>query len=173
MFERLLIAGSGGQGSVLIGKLLATAAVRTIPHVTFFPSYGAEVRGGASSCQVMLSSSPIASPLAALFDSLILMNQTSVDAYIRSRHPDSLVLLNSSLCQPPAGAVVTAIPATDEAVAMGDPRVTNLILLGAYCARKPLVGVELIEACLADLLKDRHAELIEINLAAFRKGLTL
>ena len=64
MLERLLIAGSGGQGIVLIGRMLASVAVKNIPHVTFFPAYGAEVRGGTSNCQVVLSTKEIASPVA-------------------------------------------------------------------------------------------------------------
>ncbi|MCG2661765.1 MAG: 2-oxoacid:acceptor oxidoreductase family protein, partial [Kiritimatiellae bacterium] len=70
MHERILIAGSGGQGVVSLGKLLARLAAETIQHVTFFPAYGAEVRGGTSNCQVILSANEIAAPIAEMFDSM-------------------------------------------------------------------------------------------------------
>ena len=85
MLERVLIAGSGGQGVVLIGRIVATVALPRVPHITFFPSYGAEVRGGTSHCQVVLSSDEISSPLSERFDSLILMNQASCDHICTSR----------------------------------------------------------------------------------------
>ena len=77
MLERLLIAGSGGQGVLTIGKILARVAVDQVPHLTFFPDYGAEVRGGTSHCEVILSSDEIASPLAETVDSCIIMNEPS------------------------------------------------------------------------------------------------
>ncbi|MFA7160272.1 MAG: 2-oxoacid:acceptor oxidoreductase family protein, partial [Kiritimatiellia bacterium] len=77
MLERILIGGTGGQGIVTVGKLLARAAIDAYPFVTFFPSYGAEVRGGTSSCQVILSTAEISSPLSERFDTVLAMNQQS------------------------------------------------------------------------------------------------
>ena len=94
MLERIFIAGSGGQGVLTTGKLLASVAVDHVDHLTFFPSYGAEVRGGTSNCQVVFSSNEIASPVSEEFDTLIIMNQESANVFLDRQTPDALVLLN-------------------------------------------------------------------------------
>jgi len=170
MTERLLIAGSGGQGSVLIGKLLAGAAVGSTPFVTFFPAYGAEVRGGTSSCQVILSAREIASPVSETFDSMIIMNQASADFYGPKMGSDCLTLINSSLCRVAGAAPVAAIRATEIAEELGNARVANLVMLGAYLARKPLVPAGEIEREVKRLLPGGNASLIELNIKAFRAG---
>jgi len=119
MLERLLIAGSGGQGIILIGRLLAAAAVKTIRHVTFFPAYGAEVRGGTSNCHVVLSSKEIASPLSEELDSVIVMNQASLDKFLHLMNRKCLVLVNGSMCKIPASAHAVSIQASDLANQLG------------------------------------------------------
>jgi 2-oxoglutarate ferredoxin oxidoreductase subunit gamma len=171
MLERILIAGSGGQGIVLAGKILATAAVQQVPHVTFFPAYGAEVRGGTSNCQVILSSGEIASPTAEQFDTLILMNAESMDRYLALRAPDSLVLANSSLCNPPEGEGVVPVPATNIADGMGNARAANLIMLGILLSRKPMVTSACVEQELQCIFSRKSPVIMEMNLRAFRAGL--
>ena len=97
---RIVMAGAGGQGIIFLGKLLANAAVDAIPHVTYFPSYGAEVRGGNSHCQVILSPDEISSPVAEEFEAMILMNQQSVDKFLPCLEGKGLAVINSSLCNP-------------------------------------------------------------------------
>ena len=171
MNERLLIAGAGGQGIVLIGKLLATAAVKDIPHVTFFPAYGAEVRGGVSNCQVILSSREIASPLSEAFDSMLIMNQASADLYRSKMGPHCLTLMNRSLCRGTESPPTVLIRATEIAEKLGDARVANFVMLGAYLARKPFVAAADIEQEFKRLLVGKSAALIELNLRAFRTGM--
>ena len=139
MHERVIIAGAGGQGIILTGKLLASAALQHVAHITFFPSYGAEVRGGVSKCQVVLSSEEIASPVSARFDSAIIMNQASLDRYLPNVEPGGVVIVNASLCRPPPGTAAVAVPATEQAIELGDVRVANFIMLGACLRMKPLV----------------------------------
>lgn len=172
MLERLVIAGSGGQGVILIGRLLATAAIKHFPYVTFFPTYGAEVRGGTSSCQVILSSGEIASPVAEEFDSMIILNQLSADKFMRRKPRSCLAVINSSMCRVTSNHTTFGFKASDLANDLGDVCVANFILLGAYLARKPVVDPDDVEASTRDLLGDRHREMIELNLRAFRLGLT-
>jgi 2-oxoglutarate ferredoxin oxidoreductase subunit gamma len=171
MLERVLIAGSGGQGIVLAGKLLASAAVRIVPHVTFFPAYGAEVRGGVSNCQVMLSSSEIASPLAEQFDSLLLMTEESIRRYLANLAENSLVVVNSSLCRTVPSHGAAAVPATDLADTMGDARAANLIMLGVLLRHKPLVTSACMEEQLRCIFAGKGPAVLERNLRAFRAGL--
>lgn len=173
MIERVLIAGSGGHGIVLMGKLLATAALKTIEHVTYLPSYGAEVRGGSSHCYVTFSSNEIASPLPDKFDSVLLMNQESYERYKNKALAAHLTILNSSLCTSTAHKDhFVHIAATEMANIIGTTRIANFIMLGAYLAHRNLLPLENVEKTVTKLLEKRGKELLDMNLQALRTGLT-
>jgi 2-oxoglutarate ferredoxin oxidoreductase subunit gamma len=172
MFERVLIAGAGGQGIVLVGRLLATVAMQHAPFVTFFPAYGAEVRGGTSNCQLVWSDSPIASPVCAEFDSVLAMNQESLDRFAARLCQHGLLVVNASLCATPRVAGVVGVEATSRAVAIGDVRVANFVLLGAYLARRPLGSLASAEGEIRRFLSGRDPRLIEMNVCALREGFT-
>lgn len=167
---RIVMAGSGGQGIVFLGKLLANAALESVPHITFFPSYGAEVRGGESSCQVILSPEEISSPISREFDLMVLMSPQAVTKFLPSLAPGGLAVINSSLSDMPATPHRILVPATQEADRLGDQRVANLIMLGALMAKQPMVRTERIEMLLRDFMAGNPVILAR-NLAAFRCGL--
>ena len=171
--ERILIAGSGGQGVLLIGKMLASSIIDSVEHVTFFPSYGAEVRGGVSSCQLVLSSREIASPVSESFDTMILMNQSSFDRYIKRAADGCLIITNSSLCKAGPSLNVKEIPASDISNKMGATRAANFVLLGAYIARKRKNIVSIVENRINEMFRHKDKAHGEINVQAFRTGLTL
>lgn len=171
MLERLLVAGSGGQGILLAGKLLASVAVSDVPHITFFPSYGAEVRGGTSNCQVTFSSEPIASPLSPLLDSMIVMNQASLDTFLPRLADGGLLLLNTSLCVPPPGTEAVAVRATEMADRLGNTRAANMVMLGAYLARKPMVPAGKAEEEARQMLSAKSPAMVNMNIEAFRLGM--
>lgn len=173
MLERLLIAGSGGQGIVLTGKLLAAAAVKTHRHITFFPCYGAEVRGGTSNCQIILSDEEIASPLVEQHDSLILMNQASAVKFASKLKRRSLLIINSSLCKNVRAAGAVRIPATEIANGLGDVCAANFVMLGAYLSRRTVVPPQEIEMAAEQALAGKSRAILELNIKAFRTGLTL
>jgi 2-oxoglutarate ferredoxin oxidoreductase subunit gamma len=170
--ERILIAGAGGQGIVLLGKLIANAALETVPHVTYFPSYGAEVRGGSSHCQVILSHEEIPSPVASRFETMIIMNEESLTRFLPQLCRDGLAVINSSLCTAQPARNGLLVPATQTANEIGDQRVANLVLLGVLLQHRPLVAPERIESALRDIWGD-HKATLERNLAAFHAGLAL
>ncbi len=172
MRERLLIAGSGGQGVISLGKLVARLSVETIPHVTFFPAYGAEVRGGTAHCQVILASDEIASPVAESFDSMLLMNEPSAHRFLPLLDPRGLALLNHTLCERRDDPRCVPFPATDIADRLGNRMAANLVMLGAWLARKPLLDAGAVEAALPVLFRNAAPALIEINRQALRAGLT-
>lgn len=171
MLERLLVAGSGGQGAVLIGKMLAVTAVDHIAHVTFFPSYGAEVRGGTSHCQVVFSSDEIASPVSELFDSMLIMNQASADKFLSRRADPCLVVINRSLCQTHPETAAVEVEALGIANELGDSRVANFVMLGAYQECKPLFPIEAVHAAIGKVLASKGSKLVELNLRAFDAGI--
>ena len=154
---------------ILVGKLLARTAVRTIEHVTLLPAYGAEVRGGTSHCQIVLSSDPISSPVNETFDSMIIMNQASGDRFGSALDDGGSLVVNTSLCKAmPAAAAL--LPATDMASELGDVRVANVIMLGALLSRRPLVPPGSIEDEIRTVLEGREASLVDLNLKAYRIG---
>lgn len=171
MRERILIAGSGGQGIILVGKILATLAMRNVPHLTFFPSYGAEVRGGVSHCQIILSSDEIASPVSKRLDTLMIMNQASSDAFRSRLEPGGLLIINRSLCKVPDGGDVLAPPASEMANDLGEARSANFIMLGVYASRRPLVRPADAEAAIERTFGQKNRTALDVNLRAFRAGL--
>lgn len=174
MRERILIAGSGGQGVLLIGRILASVAMKHVPHVTFFPSYGVEVRGGTSNCQVVLASDEISSPVCETFDTMIIMNQASQDRFMQDVPDDTtLCILNTSLCEPPDHQRVMGIPATDWANELGDTRAANLIMLGAYIGRRNMLERADVETGIRSAFNGKSTQLAALNLRAFEKGFFL
>ena len=173
MVERIVIAGAGGQGIVTLGKLIARAAMNVYEFLTFFPSYGAEVRGGASSCQVILSDTEISSPVAEEFDTVIAMSQAAADRFTPLLGAKSLGIINSTLCKTGRGRNVYAIHATKIADQLGNVKAANLVALGAMLARKPVVPPAAMEKHIKQSFSSLPKAIADINLRAFYWGLSV
>ena len=171
MHERILVAGSGGQGIILMGKILAAVAVPTVPHVTFFPAYGAEVRGGTSNGQIVLSSEPISSPVCERFDAQLIMNQASADLFLPVLDEGGLAVLNASMCLTPETPDAVCVPASEMAQELGDIRAANFVMLGAFLARRPMVPPQDMEKQIASVFGRKGTSLIDLNTRAFRAGM--
>ncbi len=172
MLERLLIAGSGGQGTVLTGRIIAAAAINRIPHITFLPAYGAEVRGGTSNCQVILSTDEISSPMPEQFDSMILLNQASVNKFLPKLKKNGLAIINTSLCPSPPSIPHIAVNATEKAVLAGNARVANLIALGVYIAQSNVLPALDVENEIKLVLSQKAKDMADMNIRAFQAGLS-
>ena len=170
--ERILMAGAGGQGVILLGKLLATIALDHVRHVTFLPSYGAEVRGGTSNCQIILAGEPIASPAAERFDSVLVMNQASTDRFLRRLAPRGLAIVNRSMSTVPPASRAVQIRATEVADKRGDTRAANFVMLGAWVARRQVLPIDSVQAGIRSFLADRSPGFLDVNIRAFTAGLT-
>ncbi len=174
MEEKLIIAGSGGQGIMLAGKVLATSAMREGRFVTWFPSYGAEVRGGTAHCMVIVSSSPVGSPYIDTADTLIAMNNLSVERFASRVRPGGLVLANSSFSpDDPGSRGIRRYPFTDTAVVLGDMRVANMAALGCYLALKPTCRLETVMAVIDAMAPVDKKHLVEVNRRALAEGMKL
>lgn len=169
MLERIIVAGSGGQGANLLGKFIARLGMDTAQHVTFVPAYGAEVRGGTSYGTIILSSDPIASPLAELLDSTILLNQNSADMFLPLLQDKGTAFINSSLCRATSDPRHVSLPATKMALEAGSAKAANFVLLGAYVACKLAIKPEDVEAGIRLLFKGK-SDASAINVKAFRAG---
>ena len=172
MEERMIFAGAGGQGLMLLGKLTALAATRDDLHVTWFPSYGAEVRGGTAHCHVVVSASEIFSPLVEEASTLLIMNEPSLKRFLPRLAPGGLLVLNTSLASAPADidAEFLAVPATDMANKLGNIKIANMVMLGALNTRKRLVKYDTLWAAIVEYAGTRRAELVELNRKAYDLG---
>ena len=173
MTERVIMAGWGGQGMMLLGKMLAEIMMHEGREVTFFPSYGAEVRGGTCHSQVMFGDEPIYSPIVEEADSLIMMNRPSYEKFRPRLVPNGLLLINSSIARPDpdddAGTLLE-IPATEIASELGAVRVANVVMLGAYNTIKKIVPADTILKELKSRLTGRKAALWGANRLAYERG---
>lgn len=132
--KRVLIAGFGGQGIMLLGKMLAQAAVLENKNVTYIRSYGAEMRGGTASCLVKISNTAIASPVFEQPSIAIIMNQPSWDRFKPRFSSQTVIILNSSLVTDIKGFAEKNLfkcPLNELALSLGDVKVANSIALGA------------------------------------------
>lgn len=174
LYESLIIAGFGGQGIILAGKLLAQTAMDANKEVTFIPAYGAEVRGGTSNCSVVISDEPIASPIIAYPSSLIIMNKASLERFAPRLKAGGLLIYNSSLIDagPDEGIEgdVIALPADEIAVGLGSQKSANMVALGAYIQKKGILSVESMAQSLEEVLSSRHHKSIEVNVKAMQAG---
>ena len=175
MTEKIILAGFGGQGIELSGELLAQAMLYQGQNVTFFPSYGAQVRGGHACCHVVISSGEICSPLIETPDTLIVMNQPSYERYGDALKEQGMLIVNSSMVEPHAGhgADPVAIPASERALQLGNVLVANMMMLGAYHAAKGLLHKDAFLQALAHYLTGRKAALLDIDTRAFELGAEL
>jgi len=172
----LVIAGFGGQGVLFAGQLLAHAALNADLHTTWYPSYGPEMRGGTANCTVIVSDEPIGSPVVARPQAAIVLNLPSLDRYEPLLRPGGLLIVNASLIDREVGRDdldVVAIPADDVAAELGDPRLTNMVLVGALLARLPLFGLAHVMDTLEKVLPERHRRLLPANRAALERGAEL
>ena len=167
--HEVIFSGSGGQGLMFIGKALANLALDEYEHITFFPSYGAEVRGGTSNCQVILSDTPIATPVATHPTAMVLMNQPSVDRFLPQLGADGVAFVNSSMAAAD-GDNVMLIPASDIALELGDVRAANVTVFGAFLSQVPLISKESALAGIQAVSKRKGEKAVEINTQAFHRG---
>ncbi len=175
MSEKIIIAGAGGQGIMLLGKVLAQAAMRQDKFVTWLPAYGAEVRGGTAHCMVIISDQEIGSPYIEQADALIIMNGPSLDKFKDRIKKNGLFIINSSLVsrKPASKANILQYPFTDLAIELGNIKIANMVALGCYIAGRKLISQKNIFQIFEDIAPADRRDLIEINQQAILKGMEL
>ena len=147
MKEEILIAGFGGQGVLSMGKILAYAGLMSGLEVTWMPSYGPEQRGGTANVTVIVSDSPISSPVLDSYDTAVLLNQQSLDKFENKVKPGGTLIYDpSSIHRLPARTdiAIVAIDAMTAAIEMNNAKTYNMILLGALLKRRPIVSVDAV-----------------------------
>ena len=173
MTEEIIIAGFGGQGVLSMGKILAYSGIMENKEVTWFPSYGPEMRGGTANVMVIISDTRISSPVLHEFDTAIILNQQSMDKFEKSVKPGGVLIYDpNGIIHPPTRTDIRIykVEGTRTAVEMGNPRVFNMIIVGSYLKVKPVVSLDNVEKGLEKSLPARYHKLIPLNLEAIRKG---
>lgn len=174
MKEEILIAGFGGQGVLSMGKILAYSGVMQGDEVSWMPSYGPEMRGGTANVTVILSKERISSPVIQHYDTIIVLNQQSLDKFEQSVKPGGLLLYDpNGITHAPTRTDIKIhkVDATAQAAKIGNAKVFNMIVLGAYLKLKPIVTIENVIKGLKKSLPERAHSMIPANEEAIRLGM--
>lgn len=176
MIQKLFFAGSGGQGVILMGQMIAYASMYENKEVTFLPSYGPEMRGGTANCSVCISDEPIGSPLVLHPELLIAMNNPSYDKFIDTVPAGGIAVLDSALvdrkCQR-TDIKVCYVPATTLANEQNLQSLANIILVGKLLKESGFSTVEAVEKAVSKCVPPKKAHLIEANNRAIQLGMSL
>ena len=170
---QILIAGFGGQGILFAGKFLAYKGLTEDLQVSWLPSYGPEMRGGTANCNVILSDTPVGSPIITEPDVLIAMNLPSLQKYVDTVAPGGQIYVDSALIDAKVERTdveVYYIPATQMAKEAGIATLANMIIVGHLLQNHPELSFEGTEAVVSKLVPPKKAALIELNMKALQIG---
>jgi 2-oxoglutarate ferredoxin oxidoreductase subunit gamma len=173
-YYNLIIAGFGGQGVMVIGNLLAYAAMKEGKQVTYLPVYGVEMRGGTANCTVVISSRQIGSPVVGRPHAALVMNLPSLTKYEPQVLPKGLLLINSSLIDVKEASrtdiEILSIPVNEIAIDQGNPKLANMVALGAFNEKTQLVQITSLFESLEKVMDERYHHLIPSNIKAIQIG---
>ena len=170
----IIMAGFGGQGVLTAGKILIDVAAREGMNVSWTSSYGAEMRGGTANCSVVLSDKPVGSPVFAHPTELIALNEPSLVKFEEGVVPGGMVFVNSDVVTDKVSRTdLTAyyIPCSQIADEVGNPKVSNMVMLGAYVAGTKVLKAETIEKMIQEMFTGAKAKFVPLNIEAFRRGM--
>ena len=170
---QFLFAGFGGQGVLFSGKFLAYKGLMEEKQVSWLPSYGPEMRGGTANCTVIISDTPVGSPIVSKPDVLVAMNLPSLDKYEDSVVPGGTIYVDSTLIERKVkrtDVTVHYIPATGLANSNGMPTLANMIIVGKILGEMNQFDEKGINAALGKVISARHADMLDFNLKALNIG---
>ncbi|SDN47025.1 2-oxoglutarate ferredoxin oxidoreductase subunit gamma [Desulfonauticus submarinus] len=173
-YQDVIIAGFGGQGVMLIGNLLAYAAMEENLNVTYIPVYGPEMRGGTANCTVVISEEDIGSPIIFNPISLIVMNRPSLDKFQPRLQDNGILILNSSLIETELAdkdrLKAYPVPANEIADKLGNIKMANMVALGAYIQATQILPLSAVQNALESVISSHYAHLIPHNAKALEAG---
>ncbi|XFA99167.1 2-oxoacid:acceptor oxidoreductase family protein [Candidatus Izemoplasma sp. B36] len=167
------VAGFGGQGVMMFGQILAYSATKDELFGLWFPSYGPETRGGTANCSVIVSDKQIYSPVFRNADHLVAFNAPSLEKFRKNLAENGLILYNSSLIKDKVEECKTlciGVPVNDIANELGNAKVANMVMMGAYLELTKLFTDETIHAIIKKILGERKAHLLDLNIKALEAG---
>jgi 2-oxoglutarate ferredoxin oxidoreductase subunit gamma len=173
MITKTSFAGSGGQGVLMMGYILALSVMRDGKYVTYLPSYGAEVRGGTANCTVSISDEEIDSPVTSSPDFAIVLNKPSMLKYQGIIKRGGILIINASLIDldPDREDIeIIKIPANKIALELGNERTMNMVMLGAFVTKTGITTQDSLMNGLSEVLSVKKAGILELNRKAMEKG---
>ena len=174
IYKDVIIAGFGGQGVMLIGNLLAYAAMEQGLNVTYIPVYGPEMRGGTANCTVVIADEEIGSPIIHNPLSLIAMNRPSLDKFQPRVQDKGIVIINSSLVDMELAdkqrLQTYSVPANEIADKIGNSRMANMVALGAYIQVTGIIPLSTVQESLENVISSHYKHLIPKNAEALQAG---
>ncbi len=176
MTTRMIFAGFGGQGVMLMGQIISLAGMIEGKHVTWMPSYGPEMRGGTANCTVVISDEEVASPVTDKAEVIVAMNIPSLLKFESYVVENGYFLLNQSVIDRDSTRKdinVIKVPCNEIADELGNLKVSNMVMLGAVIGATGIVSTESAFKALEKKLSGGKAALIEINKQAIMKGYEL
>lgn len=174
METKIIIGGFGGQGILFFGSILAYTCMLENKQVTWFPSYGAEIRGGTANCTVIVSDESIGSPIVKNPDILIAMSDASLNKFQPHLKKDGMLVIDSSLIKTPVprnDIEVVAVPATDISSKNGNTKSANMVLLGAFITRSEIMKKASVFKALERTISGGNSKSIDINKKAVTEGI--
>jgi len=172
MQNDVVMAGFGGQGILLIGKMLAYAGMREGKEVSWLPSYGPEMRGGTANCTVVISDRPVGSPVIQSPNAVVAMNLPSLDKFEPDVRSGGLLIINTSLINRGStrdDLTVVNVPANEIANELGNRRGANMVALGAYLGATEAVSVDGIIEVVRETFAAKPG-VIDVNITALQRG---
>jgi len=172
MTEDVIMAGFGGQGVMRMGQVLAYSGLEEGKNVLWMPAYGPETRGGFANCTVIISDEEIGSPIVSMPGSIIVLNLPSLDRFEDSIRPGGVLIVNTSMVNREVRRKdidVIKVNATEIATRLGDQRAANIVCLGAFLEKKPLVRKESIIKVLKKIFASK-SKAVPINEKALDEG---
>lgn len=173
IYEEIISAGFGGQGVLLAGTLLAQSALEQDLKTTWFPSYGAEMRGGTANSTVIISDEEIGSPVAFAPTALIALNKPSLEKFLPKMKEDAVIIANSSLISPEGfenDKRIKFIPISEIAdKQVGNIKTANMVAVGALIKQIPAPGLEHVIKALETAFAAKP-KLIPLNIKAVNAG---
>jgi len=174
MTEEIIIAGFGGQGVLSMGKILAYSGIMQDQEVSWMPSYGPEMRGGTANVTVIVSDERISSPTLTKYDTAIILNQQSMDKFEETVKPGGTLLYDpNGISHHPTRTDINIfkVEGAKLAAKMGNTKIFNMVVLGAYLKVKPIVKLENVIKGLKKSLPERYHKLIPLNSEAITEGM--
>ena len=173
MTNEIMIAGFGGQGVMAIGKTLAEAGMKENKDVCWLPSYGPEMRGGTANCSVVLTDDAIVSPIVLEPTELIAMNLPSLLKFEPTVKAGGTIFVNSSIIAEKVTRTdvkAVYVPCLEIAQELGNLKVANMVMLGAYIQAMGNLKVETIKEMLVHMFTGPKAKLVDLNIEALARG---
>jgi len=173
MTEQIIMAGFGGQGVLSMGKILAKAALHEGKNVSWLPSYGPEMRGGTTNCNVIISDEEIGAPIVTDATAVLVLNRPSFDKFEKEVIPGGNLIVNSSLISNKTSRDdINAyyIPASEIANEIGNSRATNMVMLGAYLEASDIIDKDALIGVVTEIFKNKNPKITELNKKAIALG---